>query len=55
MSRVLMSGALSEEMLRYMRLRLIDTGPSDRGDSGSAEVKRLLFDSGKLSEQGAGR
>jgi len=45
----LMRGALNEEMLRYMRLRLYDIGPSDRSDSGSPETKRLLFDSRQLT------
>jgi PAS domain S-box-containing protein len=47
----LMRGALNEDMLRYMRLRLFDIGPVHKSDSGSGEVKRLLFDSRQLGSE----
>jgi PAS domain S-box-containing protein len=42
----LIRGALKEEMLRYMRIRLSDAGPSTGEDRSESVGKRLLFDSG---------
>ena len=48
----LMREALNEEMLRYMRLRLYDIGPSiGMSDLDSMEGKRLLFDSARITKR----
>lgn len=45
----LMRGALKEEMLSYMRLKLYDVGASGRSNSDSGGAKRMLFDSKQLT------
>jgi signal transduction histidine kinase len=48
----LMRAALSEEMLRYMLIRLYDAGfASDQRDSDSSGERRLLFDSAQLTKR----
>lgn len=48
----LMRGALNEDVLRYTRFRLYDTGSAgDRPRAESAEKKQLLFDSAPLTTQ----
>ncbi len=48
----LVRSALSEEMLRSIRLRIFDAGPAARNhDSNSPENKRLLFDSNPSTKQ----
>src|SRR6266581_409189 len=46
----LMREALNEEMLRYMRIRLYDTGSADRRDSDSPPTRQMLFDSEQLTK-----
>jgi signal transduction histidine kinase len=43
-------GTVSAEMLRYVRVRLYDVGPSGRGVAPAPESRRLLFDSYQLRE-----
>src|SRR5437867_946981 len=44
----LMREALSDDMLRHMRISLYDVGSADERDSGSSERRQLLFDSDQL-------
>src|SRR6266853_6062199 len=48
----LMRGVLNEEMLRYMTIRLYDTGSAvENPNSDSSGAKRLLFDSVQLTKE----
>jgi len=44
----IMRGALDESVLRYLRYRLYDIGPSSRGVGTASRNPRLLFDSDQL-------